>query len=156
MCYSWWVLASLKIIGRIHWIDKAKLSTFILACQDEETGGFADRPGDMVFPFCIQCNSNTIQKHRHIFLHLTCHFFIFFFLHLLYLMVYFFFFTFCCVWITLTYEQWHALLAHMFTAQVHRWCSQFMIHSPLPHYSRWTLSTPCLVWQDCPSWGMTR
>lgn len=48
VCYSWWVLASLKIIGRIHWIDKAKLRSFILACQDEETGGFADRPGDMV------------------------------------------------------------------------------------------------------------
>ncbi|XP_016395376.1 geranylgeranyl transferase type-2 subunit beta-like [Sinocyclocheilus rhinocerous] len=47
VCYSWWVLASLKIIGRIHWIDKAKLRSFILACQDEETGGFADRPGDM-------------------------------------------------------------------------------------------------------------
>ncbi|XP_048845287.1 geranylgeranyl transferase type-2 subunit beta isoform X2 [Brienomyrus brachyistius] len=51
VCYSWWVLASLKIIGRIHWIDKSKLRTFILACQDEETGGFADRPGDMVDPF---------------------------------------------------------------------------------------------------------
>ena len=23
VCYSWWVLASLKIIGRLHWIDKA-------------------------------------------------------------------------------------------------------------------------------------
>lgn len=22
VCYSWWVLASLKIIGRLHWIDK--------------------------------------------------------------------------------------------------------------------------------------
>ena len=22
VCYSWWVLASLKIIGRIHWISK--------------------------------------------------------------------------------------------------------------------------------------
>uniref|UniRef100_A0AAR2LXH8 Geranylgeranyl transferase type-2 subunit beta n=1 Tax=Pygocentrus nattereri TaxID=42514 RepID=A0AAR2LXH8_PYGNA len=51
VCYSWWVLAALKIIGRIHWIDKAKLRTFILSCQDEETGGFADRPGDMVDPF---------------------------------------------------------------------------------------------------------
>ncbi|GFR59722.1 geranylgeranyl transferase type-2 subunit beta, partial [Elysia marginata] len=28
-----------------------KLVQFILACQDEETGGFADRPGDMVDPF---------------------------------------------------------------------------------------------------------
>lgn len=51
VCYSWWVVASLKIIGRLHWIDKAKLSQFILACQDEETGGFADRPNDMVDPF---------------------------------------------------------------------------------------------------------
>ena len=25
-----------------------KLESYILACQDEETGGFADRPGDMV------------------------------------------------------------------------------------------------------------
>ena len=22
VCYSWWVLASLSIIGRTHWIDK--------------------------------------------------------------------------------------------------------------------------------------
>uniref|UniRef100_A0ACB8F3N0 Uncharacterized protein n=1 Tax=Sphaerodactylus townsendi TaxID=933632 RepID=A0ACB8F3N0_9SAUR len=51
VCYSWWVLASLKIIGRLHWIDRQKLRNFILACQDEETGGFADRPGDMVDPF---------------------------------------------------------------------------------------------------------
>nr|XP_055196946.1 geranylgeranyl transferase type-2 subunit beta isoform X3 [Nyctereutes procyonoides] len=51
VCYSWWVLASLKIIGRLHWIDREKLRSFILACQDEETGGFADRPGDMANPF---------------------------------------------------------------------------------------------------------
>lgn len=51
VCYSWWVLASLKIIGKLHWIDKDKLRSYILACQDEETGGFADRPGDMVDPF---------------------------------------------------------------------------------------------------------
>lgn len=51
VCYSWWVLASLKIIGKLHWIDKEKLKNYILACQDEETGGFADRPGDMVDPF---------------------------------------------------------------------------------------------------------
>lgn len=51
VCYSWWVLASMAIIGRLHWIDKEKLKAFILACQDEETGGFADRPGDMVDPF---------------------------------------------------------------------------------------------------------
>ncbi|GFQ97052.1 hypothetical protein TNCT_715411 [Trichonephila clavata] len=51
ICYSWWVLASLKIIGRIHWIDKDKLVRFILAAQDEGTGGFSDRPGDMS---CLQ------------------------------------------------------------------------------------------------------
>ncbi|KAK7094929.1 geranylgeranyl transferase type-2 subunit beta-like [Littorina saxatilis] len=51
VCYSWWVLASMAAIGRLHWIDKDKLRAFMLACQDEETGGFADRPGDMVDPF---------------------------------------------------------------------------------------------------------
>ena len=44
-------LAFLKIIERLHWIDREKLCGFILACQDEETGGFADRPGYMVDPF---------------------------------------------------------------------------------------------------------
>lgn len=51
VCYSWWVLSSLKIIGRLHWIDKEKLVEFILATQDEETGGFSDRPGNIVDPF---------------------------------------------------------------------------------------------------------
>ncbi|KAL9847966.1 uncharacterized protein GJ701_006553 isoform 2-T2 [Geothlypis trichas] len=34
VCYSWWVLASLKMIGRIQWIDREKLRCFILARQD--------------------------------------------------------------------------------------------------------------------------
>jgi len=51
VCYSWWVLASLKIIGRLDWIDKDKLTQFILAAQDEDTGGIADRPGDLPDPF---------------------------------------------------------------------------------------------------------
>lgn len=51
VCYSWWVLASLMIIGRLHWINKDKLVQFILACQDDETGGISDRPGNMVDPF---------------------------------------------------------------------------------------------------------
>ena len=38
---SRWVLSSLEIIGRSHWLDKPALTTFILAAQDEETGGFA-------------------------------------------------------------------------------------------------------------------
>merc|ERR1712126_22650 len=51
VCYSWWVLASLSILGRLHWIDKDKMVSYILACQDNETGGFADRPGDIPDPF---------------------------------------------------------------------------------------------------------
>ncbi|XP_066261649.1 geranylgeranyl transferase type-2 subunit beta [Euwallacea similis] len=51
VCYSWWVLSSLSILGRLHWIDSEKLKEFIFACQDSETGGFADRPGDMADPF---------------------------------------------------------------------------------------------------------
>lgn len=48
VCYSWWVLSSLQIIGRAHWIDREALIGFILRCQDTENGGIADRPGDMV------------------------------------------------------------------------------------------------------------
>ncbi|XP_033210853.1 geranylgeranyl transferase type-2 subunit beta [Belonocnema kinseyi] len=51
VCYSWWVLSSLAILGRLHWIDKDRLLEFILSCQDVETGGFSDRPGDIVDPF---------------------------------------------------------------------------------------------------------
>lgn len=33
VCYSWWVAASLKMIGKLHWIDEKKLTRFILECQ---------------------------------------------------------------------------------------------------------------------------
>lgn len=33
VCYSWWVIASLAILKRSHWIDGAKLSSFILSAQ---------------------------------------------------------------------------------------------------------------------------
>eukprot|EP01111_Echinosteliopsis_oligospora_P006749 TRINITY_DN21084_c0_g1_i1.p1 TRINITY_DN21084_c0_g1~~TRINITY_DN21084_c0_g1_i1.p1 ORF type:complete len:331 (+),score=74.02 TRINITY_DN21084_c0_g1_i1:54-1046(+) len=46
VCYSWWVLSSLCMIDRLHWISCEKLKTFIFHCQDSETGGIADRPGD--------------------------------------------------------------------------------------------------------------
>lgn len=65
VCYSWWVYASLAMIGRAHWIDESMLETFILACQSKDPrsnqtdvhatelstslewdGGIADRPGD--------------------------------------------------------------------------------------------------------------
>ncbi|KAL2131662.1 hypothetical protein VTI74DRAFT_4758 [Chaetomium olivicolor] len=48
VCYSWWVLSSLEMIGKTHWIDKNQLIAFILRCQDPEQGGISDRPGDMV------------------------------------------------------------------------------------------------------------
>lgn len=51
VCYSWWVLASLRILGKIQWINREKLSRFILASQDDETGGCADRPGNVPDPF---------------------------------------------------------------------------------------------------------
>ena len=51
VCYSWWVGSSLAMIERLHWIDKKKLTAFILRSQDAELGGIADRPGDMVDVF---------------------------------------------------------------------------------------------------------
>ena len=51
VCYSWWVLSCLAILGRLHWIDQDKLANFILASQDHETGGISDRPGDLPDPF---------------------------------------------------------------------------------------------------------
>lgn len=68
VCYSWWVVSSLAMIERMHWIDVDKLAKFILRCQvglglvsyadslansnkDPEMGGIADRPGDMVDVF---------------------------------------------------------------------------------------------------------
>jgi len=51
VCYSWWVLSSLAIIDRLHWINGEKLKSFILGCQDDENGGIADRPGDMADVF---------------------------------------------------------------------------------------------------------
>ena len=51
VCYSWWVLSSLDILGRLHWIDAKALRNFILASQDDETGGISDRPSDYPDPF---------------------------------------------------------------------------------------------------------
>lgn len=48
VCYSWWILSTLSMIGRVSWIDKEKLAAFILRCQDIEDGGISDRPGNMV------------------------------------------------------------------------------------------------------------
>jgi geranylgeranyl transferase type-2 subunit beta len=47
VCYSWWILSALSIMGRVSWIDTSKLGKFILNCQDDDDGGIADRPYDM-------------------------------------------------------------------------------------------------------------
>lgn len=51
VCYSWWVLSSLSALGRVSWIDKAKLASFILECQDAKDGGISDRPNNMTDVF---------------------------------------------------------------------------------------------------------
>lgn len=51
VCYSWWVMSSMAMIGRMHWIDQTKLAEFILKCQDPNMGGISDRTGDMVDVF---------------------------------------------------------------------------------------------------------
>ncbi|KAI5970923.1 BET2 [Candida margitis] len=44
VCYSWWVLSTLSILGKAHWVDLEKLEAFILSCQDPIEGGISDRP----------------------------------------------------------------------------------------------------------------
>lgn len=51
LCYSWWCLSSMNMINMTHLIDQESLLTFIMACQDEEQGGFSDRPGNLVDPY---------------------------------------------------------------------------------------------------------
>ena len=47
VCYSWWILSVLSMLGRVSWINTEKLVDFILKCQDDDDGGIADRPDDM-------------------------------------------------------------------------------------------------------------
>lgn len=47
VCYSWWILSVLTIIGRVDWISRDKLAGFIAKAQDPDDGGIADRPEDM-------------------------------------------------------------------------------------------------------------
>ncbi|KAJ9122382.1 hypothetical protein QFC22_001804 [Naganishia vaughanmartiniae] len=51
VCYSWWNLSALSILGKLHWINREELITFILNSQDPDKGGIADRPGDWVDVF---------------------------------------------------------------------------------------------------------
>jgi geranylgeranyl transferase type-2 subunit beta len=47
VCYSWWVLSSLAMLGCTEYIHRDKLVEFILHSQDPVTGGIADRPEDL-------------------------------------------------------------------------------------------------------------
>jgi geranylgeranyl transferase type-2 subunit beta len=47
VCYSWWILSLMSILGRVDWISKDKLACFIAKAQDSDDGGIADRPDDM-------------------------------------------------------------------------------------------------------------
>ncbi|GMH94235.1 hypothetical protein TrST_g13679 [Triparma strigata] len=51
VCYSWWILSSLEIIGRRSWVNGESLATFILKCQDTDKGGIADRPDNVADVF---------------------------------------------------------------------------------------------------------
>lgn len=51
VCYSWWILASLCMLGCRHWIDQTRLAAFILDCQDKDDGGISDRPGNVADVF---------------------------------------------------------------------------------------------------------
>ena len=46
VCYSWWVLSGMFMIGAENFFDKDLLIKFILECQDDELGGIGDRPGN--------------------------------------------------------------------------------------------------------------
>ncbi|CCF75346.1 geranylgeranyl transferase type-2 subunit beta [Babesia microti strain RI] len=47
VCYSWWISATLYILGRQEWFNRAKLIEFILESQNTETGGISHKPGNI-------------------------------------------------------------------------------------------------------------
>jgi len=51
VCYSWWILSALSILGKVSWINTDRLRDFILKCQDREDGGVSDRPGNVADVF---------------------------------------------------------------------------------------------------------
>jgi len=46
VCYSWWILSALSILGKVSWMNSDALVNFILQCQDLDDGGISDRPGN--------------------------------------------------------------------------------------------------------------
>lgn len=43
-CYSWWIGATLQMLGFFQTVELVHLKGFILSCQDRATGGFAKHP----------------------------------------------------------------------------------------------------------------
>mmetsp|Transcript_251 Transcript_251/g.330 ORF Transcript_251/g.330 Transcript_251/m.330 type:complete len:357 (-) Transcript_251:209-1279(-) len=65
VCYSFWALTCLRILGRTNWLDGDRLASFILQCQDSEAGGIADRPGnvsDLFHTFFGLCGLDLLHK----------------------------------------------------------------------------------------------
>lgn len=65
VCYSWWELSAMAILGKLRWINREKLADFILEAQDLEGGGIGDRPGDWVDVFHTNfglCGESTHAK----------------------------------------------------------------------------------------------
>lgn len=65
VCYSWWVLSSLAILGKKHWVDVRKLESFILNCQDIQHGGISDRPDNQadIFHTCFGITGLSLVDH---------------------------------------------------------------------------------------------
>lgn len=66
VCYSWWVMSSLSILEKTHWIDSDKLQQFILQCQDEENGGFSDRKDNQtdIYHTCFAITGLSLIDHE--------------------------------------------------------------------------------------------
>ncbi|KAI5949807.1 BET2 [Candida theae] len=65
VCYSWWVLSTLSILGRSHWVDLYKLEGFILSCQDPVYGGISDRPDNQtdIYHTCFGITGLSLIDH---------------------------------------------------------------------------------------------
>ena len=66
VCYSWWVLSSLAIFNKKHWVDLPLLEQFILSCQDDVAGGFSDRPDNQtdVYHTCFAIAGLSLIDHK--------------------------------------------------------------------------------------------
>lgn len=66
VCYSWWVLSSLAILEKKHWVDLTKLEDYILSCQDAKAGGISDRPDNQtdIFHTCFGITGLSLIDHK--------------------------------------------------------------------------------------------